>query len=323
MEYVNLGRTGLKVSRLALGTMNFGNPTTEENSFAVLNEARSLGINFVDTANVYGGKGNRGLTESIVGRWLSQDSSRRREVVLATKVYGRIGDGPNERRLSAYHIRQACEDSLRRLHTDHIDLYQMHHVDRETPWEEIAQACEQLIREGKAIYIGTSNFAAWQIATGDALFRHRGDLGIVSEQSLYNLTQRSVELEVLPYCREKGLAFLPWSPLAGGLFGGLKTWDDGIRRSHPNTLKDLEKHKEKLESFEAFCDDLGEEPAQMALAWLLHNPVVTAPIIGPRTLAHLQTSMRALEIKLDAEEMEWLNTLWPGPGGEAPEAYAW
>jgi aryl-alcohol dehydrogenase-like predicted oxidoreductase len=323
MEYTRLGRTGLKVSRLALGTMNLGNQTSEEISFAILDRALALGINLVDTANVYGGKNQQGNTEALLGRWLAQGGKRRDSIVLATKVFGGMGDGPNDRRLSAYHIRQACEASLRRLQTDHIDLYQMHHVDRETPWEEIAQAFEQLMREGKILYAGASNFAAWHIASADALFRHRGTLGLISEQSLYNLIQRTVELEVIPCCRELGLGLLPWSPLAGGLLGGLKLRSEGVRRLASQANRDFEKHRSQLDSFEAFCDDMGEEPAQVAIAWLLHNPVVTAPILGPRTLEQLEASQRALEIRLGAEDMEWLNTLWPGPGGEAPEAYAW
>lgn len=322
MEYVRLGRTGLKISRLALGTMNFGPHTPEGESFDILDRAAQDGVHFIDTANTYGGKGQQGATESLLGRWLSQ-SGRRQRVVLATKVYGRMGEGPNERRLSAYHIRQACEDSLRRLHTDHIDLYQMHHIDRETPWEEIAQAFEQLIREGKVLYTGSSNFAGWHIAHGDAKLKEQGLLGLVSEQSLYNLMQRMVELEVIPCCRHLGLAFLPYSPLAGGLLNGLRGKADGLRRNQPLLHRDFEKHREKISSFEAFCDELGEEPAHVALAWLLHNPAVTAPIIGPRTVGQYEGALRALEIKLGAEELEWLNTLWPGPGGEAPEAYAW
>lgn len=322
MDYVRLGRSGLKVSKLALGTMNFGPHTPESESFDILDRAVQDGVQFIDTANTYGGKNQQGNTESLVGRWLSQ-SGQRQHVVLATKVYGRMGEGPNDRRLSAYHIRRACEESLRRLHTDHIDLYQMHHIDRETPWEEIAQAFEQLVREGKVLYVGSSNFAGWHIAHGDAKLRDHRLYGLVSEQSVYNLMQRTVELEVLPCCRHLGLAFLPYSPLAGGLLSGLRGRAEGLRRTQTQGHREFEKHREKLASFDAFCDDLGEEPAHVALAWLLHNPAVTAPIIGPRTMAQYEGALRALEIKLGAEDLEWLNTLWPGPGGEAPEAYAW
>ncbi|MGH9390135.1 MAG: aldo/keto reductase, partial [Vicinamibacteria bacterium] len=213
MEYRNLGRTGLKVSRLCLGTMNFGPHTTEKDSFAIMDRAIELGMNFFDTADVYGWKRGEGVTEQIIGRWFAQGGGRREKVILATKVYGTIGDGPNDSKLSAYHIRRACEESLRRLKTDRIELYQMHHIDRSTPWEEIWQAMEQLEREGKIIYVGSSNFAGWNIAQANAVATSRHFLGLVSEQSLYNLSARTVELEVIPACRGLGLALLPWSPL--------------------------------------------------------------------------------------------------------------
>ena len=219
MEYTNLGRTGLKVSRLCLGTMNFGPETDEADSFTIMDKALDEGINFFDTANVYGWKIGEGITEHIIGRWLSQGGGRREKIVLATKVYGRMGEGPNERRLSAYHIRHACEESLRRLQTDHIDLYQMHHIDRETSWDEIWQAMEQLVREGKVLYVGSSNFAGWHIAQAQCTAAARNFLGLVSEQSLYNLSSRTIELEVIPTCRAYGLGIIPWSPLAGACLG--------------------------------------------------------------------------------------------------------
>jgi len=323
MEYRNLGRTGLKVSPLCLGTMNFGPETSEADSFAIMDRCLDLGINFFDTANVYGRKRGEGITENIIGRWLAQGGGRRDRIVLATKVWGTMGEGPNDRRLSAYHIRRACEGSLRRLQTDHIDLYQMHHIDRSTPWEEIWQAMEQLVREGKVIYVGSSNFAGWQIAHAACTAMQRHFLGLVSEQSLYNLDARMVELEVLPACRAFGLAVLPWSPLAGGLLGGVLQKAAAGRRSSPDVQKRIEKNRAKLEAYEDFCGEMGHEPADVALAWLLHNPVVTSPIIGPRTAAQLEGAMRALEIKLSAEQLERLDAIFPGPGGEAPEAYAW
>lgn len=202
MEYTHLGRTGLKVSRVCLGTMNFGPVTNEEDSFAIMDRALDAGINFFDTANVYGWKRGEGITENIIGRWLKQGGGRREKIVLATKVYGVMGDWPNEGRLSAYHIRRACEESLRRMQTDHIDLYQMHHIDRDTPWEEVWQAMEQLVREGKVIYVGSSNFAGWHIAQANETARARHFMGLVSEQSLYNLNARMIELEVIPACEE-------------------------------------------------------------------------------------------------------------------------
>jgi len=323
MEYTQLGRTGLKVSRLCLGTMNFGPQTNENDSFAVMDKALELGINFFDTANVYGWKTGEGVTEQIVGRWFALGGGRREKVVLATKVYGKMGDWPNESSLSALHIRQALEGSLKRLQTDHIDLYQMHHVDRSTPWEEIWQAMEVLVQQGKVIYVGSSNFAGWHITQAQETAKARHFMGLVSEQSLYNLNARMVELEVLPACKAYGLGVIPWSPLGGGLLGGVLQKIKEGRRAEKDTQKKIEEKRPKLEKWEAFCKELGEQPADVALAWLLHNPVVTAPIIGPRTLDQLTGSLRALEIKLDKPAMKKLDEIWPSPGGEAPEAYAW
>jgi aryl-alcohol dehydrogenase-like predicted oxidoreductase len=323
MEYTHLGRTGLQLSKLCLGTMNFGPQTTEPDSFAIMDKSLELGINFFDTANVYGWKIGEGITEQIIGRWLAQGGGRREQIVLATKVYGRMGESPNERRLSAYHIKRACEESLRRMQTDHIDLYQMHHIDRETPWEEIWQAMEQLVREGKVLYIGSSNFAGWHIAQAQGEAKARNFMGLVSEQSLYNLNARMIELEVIPVCEEFGLGLIPWSPLAGGMLGGaLRKVKEG-RRAGKEQQKAIEEHAGQLEAYEAFCDDLGESPADVALAWLMDNPVVTAPIIGPRTLEQLEGSLRALKIKLNKATRARLDEIWPGPGGTAPEAYAW
>ncbi len=323
MEYTNLGRTGLKVSRLCLGTMNFGPYTSEEDSYAIMDKALELGINFFDTANVYGWKLGEGVTEQIIGRWLAQGGGRRDKIVLATKVYNPMGEGPNDRGLSAYHIRKACEDSLRRLQTDHIDLYQMHHIDRGTPWEEIWQAMEQLVREGKVIYVGSSNFAGWHIAQAQAEAARRNFMGLVSEQSLYNLTARTVELEVLPAAQAYGLGVIPWSPLAGGLLAGVLRKAQEGRRSSESMQKRIEQYHDQLVAYEALCRELGEEPANVALAWLLHNPVVTAPIIGPRTLDQLEGATKALEIQLSEDVLEQLDEIFPGPGGPAPEAYAW
>jgi aryl-alcohol dehydrogenase-like predicted oxidoreductase len=323
MQYVNLGRTGLKVSRLCLGTMNFGPYTDEEDSYAIMDHALELGINFFDTANVYGWKLGEGITENIIGRWLAQGGGRRELIVLATKVFGRMGEGPNERRLSAYHIRQACEDSLRRLQTDHIDLYQMHHVDRQTPWEEIWQAMEVLVQSGKVLYVGSSNFAGIHIAQAQHTAQARDFMGLVSEQSLYNLNARMIELEVIPACREYGLGLIPWSPLAGGLLGGALGGEEEGRRTRDHVKEEIEKHRPQLEVYEALCQAIGETPADVALAWMLNNLQVTSPIIGPRTMEQLDGSTRALEIQLDEGTLEKLDQIWPGPGGEAPEAYAW
>jgi aryl-alcohol dehydrogenase-like predicted oxidoreductase len=323
MEYTNLGRTGLNVSRLCLGTMNFGPQTDEESSHEIMDQALEQGINFFDTANVYGWEVGEGITEQIIGRWLAKGGGRREKIVLASKVYGRMGDGPNQRRLSAKHIRQACEDSLRRLQTDYLDLFQMHHVDRETPWEEIWQAMEQLVAQGKVLYVGSSNFAGLHIAKAQFSARERHFLGLVSEQSLYNLIDRMIELEVVPTCREFGLGIIPYSPLAGGLLGGVLQIESQGRRSSDNIKKKIQEYADQLRTYEAFCDEIGKEPANVALAWLLTNPTVTAPIIGPRTMDQLDNSLKSLEISFSDEQLVKLTSIWPGPGGEAPEAYAW
>ena len=323
MDYTYLGRTGLEVSRLCLGTMNFGPNASEADSFTIMDHALEAGINFFDTANVYGWRLGEGITESILGRWFAQGGGRREQVVLATKVYGRMGEKPNEGRLSAYHIRRACEDSLRRMQTDHIDLYQMHHIDRHTPWDEIWQAMEQLVREGKVLYVGSSNFAGWHIAQAQCSAAARDFLGLVSEQSLYNLNARMVELEVIPVCKNYGLGLIPWSPLAGGMLAGSGESSPDARRMSEHVKEETAEHVEQLKAYEAFCADFGEHPADVALAWLLHNPAVTAPIIGPRTLEQFKGNLHAPEIQLDEEAMQKLDEIWPGPGGEAPEAYAW
>jgi aryl-alcohol dehydrogenase-like predicted oxidoreductase len=322
MKYTHLGRTGLSVSRLCLGTMNFGSFTSDEDAFSIMDRAREAGINFFDTANVYGREKGRGYSEEVVGRWFAQGAGRREDTVIATKVYGKMGDGPNEGGLSARHIVSACEASLTRLGTDRIDLYQMHHVDRRTPWEEIWQAMERLVATGKIIYVGSSNFAGWHIATANQQARRRNFLGLVSEQSLYNLAERSVELEVIPACREYGLGLLPWSPLAGGILAGSLDRKDG-RRGHAMARVKLERYSDQVLEFEAYCGEIGQDPAVVALAWLLHQEAVTAPIVGPRTTGQLEGALAALEIELTEEHRKALDAIWPGPGGPAPEAYAW
>jgi len=323
MHYVHLGRSGLRVSRLCLGTMNFGPHTSESDSFQIMDRALDLGINFFDSANVYGWKVGEGVTEQIVGRWLAQGGGRREKVVLATKVYGRMGDWPNQSRLSARHIKHACEGSLRRLNTDYIDLYQMHHIDRDCPWEEIWQAMEQLCREGKVLYIGSSNFAGWHIAQAQELARSRHFLGLISEQSLYNLLERTVELEVIPACQAYGIGIIPWSPLARGLLGGALSPSTSGRRAEEDVQKEIATHRPKLEAYEQFCRRHQLAPAAVALAWLLHQPAVTAPIIGPRTTEQLTSAVQSLDLSLSTEQCRELEQIFPGPGGAAPEAYAW
>ena len=324
MEYTHLGRSGLSVSRLCLGTMNFGPETTEDDSHAIMDRALELGINFFDTANVYGWKKGEGITEQIVGRWFTQGGGRREKTVIATKLYGSMSDWPNDTFLSARNIRRACDESLRRLQTDHIDLYQMHHVDRDTPWDEIWEAFDILKAQGKVLYIGSSNHAGWHIAKGMEAARRRNSTGLVSEQSLYNLLVRDVELEVLPACEDYGLGVIPWSPLHGGLLGGIiRKTEQGKRRLRGRAKDTLTTNRKAVRAYEDLCDEIGEQPADVGLAWLLAQPAVTAPIIGPRTMEQLDGSLRALKVRLKKDTLERLDEIFPGPGGTAPEAYAW
>jgi aryl-alcohol dehydrogenase-like predicted oxidoreductase len=326
MKYTSLGRTGLKVSRLCLGTMNFGPYTPEPESHAIMDKSLEVGINFFDTADVYGRQKGKGATEQIVGNWIALGGKRREKIVLATKIFTDMdtgGDITMKRGLSALKIRRGCDDSLRRLKTDYIDLYQMHHVARETPWDEIWQAMDLLIKQGKILYVGSSNFAGWHIAQACEAAKRRDMLGLVSEQSRYSLAMRTVELEVLPACRAYGLGVIPWSPLEGGILGGILQKVEQGRRADPDQQKKLNLLRPQLEKWEGFCKELGDHPANVALAWLIANPVVTAPIIGPRTLDQLTSSLRALEITLTETSLQKMNEIWPGPGGEAPEAYAW
>ena len=323
MEYTHLGRSGLTVSRLCLGTMNFGPQTSESDSHAIMDSAREQGINFFDTANVYGQHLGKGATETIVGNWFAQGGGRREKTVLATKLYGDMGDWPNDGKLSALNIRRALDASLTRLQTDYIDLYQFHHVDRETPWDEIWQAMETAVAQGKILYNGSSNFAGWHIATAQAEARRRNFSGLVSEQSIYNLLTRDIELEVIPAAQGNGLGILPWSPLHGGLLGGVVRKErDGKRRLEGRASETLATHRAAIEQYEDFAEQLGHEPGDVALAWLLHQPAVTAPIIGPRTQAQLDAGIRALDVTLDADALARLDEIFPGKK-TAPEHYAW
>lgn len=323
MEYRHLGRSGLSVSRLCLGTMNFGPQTSEEDSHSIMDRALELGINFFDTANVYGWKKGEGWTEQIIGRWFAQGGGRREKTVIATKLYGSMSDWPNDTFLSARNIRRACDASLKRLQTDHIDIYQMHHVDLSTPWEEIWEAMDLLRQQGKILYVGSSNFAGWHLAKAQGIAARRNFFGLVSEQSIYNLATRTVELEVLPACQDLGIGVIPWSPLHGGLLGGvLRKEREGKRRREGRARDALERHRDQVQEYEDFCDDLGRDPAAVALAWLLHQPAVTAPIVGPRTIEQLNDSLDALELKLDDKAMTRLDEIWPGHD-PAPKDYAW
>ncbi|WAH39941.1 aldo/keto reductase [Alicyclobacillus fastidiosus] len=325
MQYTNLGRTGLKVSRLCLGTMNFGPETEEKDAFRIMDAALDAGINFFDTANVYGGAEHHGWTEEIIGRWFAQGGGRRERVVLATKVYGGMDDpvdGPNQGRgLSAYKIRRHLEGSLKRLQTDHIELYQMHHVDLSVGWDELWGAFEVAVNQGKLGYIGSSNFAAWHIAVAQAAAKERHFLGLVSEQHKYHLLCREPELEVLPAAQAFGIGVIPWSPLAGGLLGRNALNRSGSRSARAHD--EVERRRSQLEQFAHLAKEVGEHQDTVALAWLLANPAVTAPIIGPRTLAQFEDSLRVVELKLTEDVLSKLDEIFPGPGKPAPEAYAW
>ena len=326
MDYTHLGRTGTSVSRIALGTMNFGDRTTEDDAFAIMDRAIELGVNFFDTANGYGGAGGRGATEEIIGRWFAARPGVRDSIVLATKVHSPMvdptpeGDVVNARGASAWQVRREAIGSLKRLQTDRIDLYQFHHIDRHISWPELWQAMEVLVARGEVVYTGSSNFAAWNIAQANEIAQQRHFLGLVSEQSLYNLTQRSIELEVIPAALNYGLGILPWSPLGGGLLSGGST-DPKARSAGLTSAR--AKRQEQLASFEQFASERGWTPSALGLAWLLHQPGVTGPIVGPRTVAQLESAVSALEIRLGEDDLRALDELFPGPGGQAPEAYAW
>ncbi|NJQ08500.1 aldo/keto reductase [Streptomyces lonarensis] len=328
MEYTQLGRTGLKVSRLVLGTMNFGVHTEEADSHDVMDAALDAGINFFDTANVYGWGENKGRTEEILGTWFARGGGRRERTVLATKCYGsmQLDDAPvwpNNDKLSALNIRQAVDASLKRLQTDHIDLFQFHHVDRATPWEEIWQAVDVLVQQGKILYVGSSNHAGWNIAQANETAARRGSLGLVSEQCLYNLTERRAEMEVIPAANAYGLGVIPWSPLGSGLLGGvLRKEREGSAGARSARALENSALRDKIQAYEDLLDKHGLEPGEVALAWLLTRPGVTGPIVGPRVADHLDSALRAVELKLSEELLAGLDEIFPGPG-PSPEAFAW
>jgi aryl-alcohol dehydrogenase-like predicted oxidoreductase len=329
MQYTRLGRTGLSVSKLCLGTMNFGPLTSEADSFQIMDRAIEHGINFWDTADVYGWKQGERVTEKIIGNFFAQGGGRREKAVLATKLYGKMGEWPNEGRVSKLRIKRGCEESLKAMQTDYIDILQMHHIDRDCPWEETWEAFQQLITEGKVLYVGSSNFAGWHIARAQEQAKARHFLGLCSEQTKYHLLCRYPELEVIPACDTYGLGLIPWSPLGGGILGGaLKKASEG-RRASDGMQKEIEANRPALEKWEALCAALGENPADVALAWLLSNKTVTAPIIGPRTIEQLDGSLRAVELTLSAETLKEIDAIFPAVGifgnesRPAPEAYAW
>jgi aryl-alcohol dehydrogenase-like predicted oxidoreductase len=333
MKYTQLGRTGLTVSRIVLGTMNFGPLTDEADSHTIMDAALDAGVNYFDTANVYGrsqdGSTSKGRTEEILGTWFAKGGDRRDKVVLATKVNANMADTtpawPNHDKLSAVNIRRSVEASLKRLGTDYIDIYQFHHVDRNTPIEEIWQAIEVLIQQGKILYAGSSNFPGYKIAQANEAAWRRGKVGLVSEQCLYNLAERRAEMEVIPAAQEYGLGVIPWSPLQGGLLGGAlrKEREHGgqaVGRTSPR-LKDSA-IRDQIQAYEDLLDKHGVDPGEAALAWLLTRPGVTGPIVGPRTMEQLESGLRAADLELSEELLAGLDEVFPGPG-PSPEAFAW
>lgn len=330
MKYTQLGRTGLKVSRLVLGTMNFGPLTNEPDSHTIMDAALDAGINYFDTANVYGWDENKGRTEEILGTWFTQGGERRDKTVLATKMYGNMAlDGkpawPNHDLLSAVNIRRSVEASLKRLQTDYIDIYQFHHIDRRTPFEEIWQAIDTLITQGKILYAGSSNFPGYKIAQANEIAARRGSYGLVSEQCLYNLAERSAEMEVIPAAQDYGLGVIPWSPLHSGLLGGvLKKEGEGKRRTGGRAAQELAKPevRAQVQAYEDLLDKHGLAPGEVALAWLLTRPGITGPIVGPRTPEQLTSALRAVDLELPDELLDALDEIFPGPG-PSPESFAW
>ncbi|KNE79470.1 MULTISPECIES: aldo/keto reductase [Streptomyces] len=323
--YVQLGRGATLVSRLWLGTVNFSGRVPDDQAIRLMDEALDRGVNCVDTADIYGWRLYKGHTEELVGRWL-RGSGRRDDVVLATKVGEPMSDRVNDRGLSARHVIRSCEASLRRLGVDHIDLYQMHRMDRTVRWDELWQAMDQLVASGKVRYIGSSNFAGWHLAAGQESAARRGSLGLVSEQCLYNLAVRHAELEVLPAARAYGIGVFAWSPLHGGLLSGaLRKLAEGtaVKSGQGRAQRTLPALRDTIARYERFCARVGRDPAEVGLAWLLSRPGVSGAVIGPRTTGHLVSALRAVELELSEEEHRELEALFPpvGSGGEVPEAW--
>jgi len=330
MNYTKLGRSNLVVSKICLGTMHFGRVASEQEAFQIMDRALELGINFFDTANVYGGQGK---TEEIMGNWFAQGGGRRDKIVLATKVYGAMTGEPipnEERGISAYKVRKHSADSLRRLQTDHIDLYQVHHIDRRVTAEEFWGTFERLVNKGDVTYVGTSNFPGWGLAKYQMQAWHRGFMGFVSEQTQYNLLNRIPELEVIPAARDLGIGILAYMPLAGGLLTGKGKAVEGSRTHNVEREYGISlSENPQFEAFSQLCSDLGEQERTVAIAWTLANPTVSSAIVGIRSLQHLDNIERAAELQLDQGTLARLNEVFdinhgrPLRPGEAPEAYAW
>ncbi len=333
MKYACMGRANVSVSRVCLGTMHFGVSASREEAFRIMDRALELGINFFDTANVYGRAAGFGATETIIGEWLKQGGGRRDRIVLATKVFGGMGKtaGPNEGPgISLYKVRKQAEDSLRRLATDRIDLYQVHHIDRRITGEELWGTFESLQQKGEVLYVGTSNFPGWGLTKYQMLARERGNLGIVSEQSMYNMLCRYPELEVIPAAGDLGIGVLPYMPLAGGLLSGKTRSEEGSRTAEVEKEYGMPvSGNRQLEEFSRICGEIGEKAHIVAIAWVLANPAVYSTIIGIRSVKHLDGLERAADLELSPQIKTRLDELFPMNKGRplrsapAPEAFAW
>lgn len=314
MPYRTLGRTGVSVSTLTLGAMNFGGPTEKDESIAIIHRALDAGINFVDTSNSY----NNGESERIVGEALQQ-WGKRDQVVLATKVYNRTGEGVNDKGPTRFHMIKACEDSLRRLQTDHIDLYQLHRPPVDMPQDETLRAFEHLVTSGKVVYIGSSTHPAWLIMEALSISERYGWARYISEQPPYNLVDRRIENEIVPLCQRYGLAILPWSPLAGGILAG--RYADGQMPEGSRAARSGDMFRDRItqgalnaaQQVAAMAQERGLTSAQLALLWVKDQPGVTSPIIGPRTMAHLESFLPVMEMTLaDADRPLFDALVHPG-----------
>lgn len=314
MQYRSLGRTGVMVSSLCLGVMNFGGVTNAEDSVAMIDRALDAGINFIDTANVY----NAGQSEVVLGQALKANG-KRDAIVLATKVNGVMGDGLNDRGISRYHIIKACEDSLRRLQTDHIDLYQLHRPSQTIPQDETLRALDDLVRAGKVRYIGCSTFPAWMVMEGLAVSERMNLVRFVSEQPPYNLLDRRIENELVPLCQRYGIALLPWSPLAGGILAGRYSagstagqFPDGSRAQRMGAMfqdRVTERGIEIAQQVAAMAQERGLTASQFALLWCKDQPGITSPILGPRTMEHLEDALAVGDMTLNEADRAALDAL--------------
>lgn len=334
MQYTKLGRSNMTVSKICLGTMHFGTVTPEDESYRIMDKALEMGINFFDTANVYGRSAYCGRTEEIMGNWFQQGADRRDRTVLATKVYGNMVGSPppnEDAGLSAYKVRKHAADSLKRLQTDHIDLYQVHHIDARISLEEFWTTFDRLINNGDVLYMGTSNYPGWGLAKYQMYAWQHGMVGFVSEQCQYNLLSRYPELEVFPAAQDFGIGIIPYMPLGGGLLTGKKTAAAGSRTAQVEKEYDMDMSTNtQLEAFSALCKEIGEPEHVVAIAWVLANPAVTSAIVGPRTVGHLDGLDRAAELQLDPAHITRLNDIFNinsgralKPDASAPAAFAW